>query len=214
MRKIDKGNPVKSFSDFVRKNKPRLWEKLPGDIRSESTLAILQQEQHGLSGYTEKRLRNDCKNLHIDHFRKRSLFNSPEVVFDWENLVVDEHSPYYGADYKDNDKINSVKSCLDYKKIVDPVHDNPHEYFAYMTDGEIVPNVGLGNVACEKALFTIRVFNLNHPSLKDSRAEVIRQIVSLKPYYEADFIADCLEDSPFQSVVEYFCSPEIFKSLS
>lgn len=210
MRKINKCKPLEVFSAFVRHKKPQKWSDLPADIGAECRCTMLEKEQKGLSGYTERKLHAGNSDLHIDHFRKRALFNASDYIFNWDNLIVDEHNPHFGADYKDGD--NGVKTQEEYSRIINPVNENPHDFFEYMADGEMIPRRGLDALGVEKALHTIQVFNLNHPSLKNSRADVVRQIVMMKDY-GADFVLECLHDGPFPSLVEYFCRPDVFASL-
>ena len=75
MRKLDKGEPVQQFIDFIRRNHPERWE----EAKDESPVwrkQILEHEQYGLSGYTEAPLQ--LEKSHIDHFRKQSLY--PHLV--------------------------------------------------------------------------------------------------------------------------------------
>lgn len=210
MRRINKQQPLVAFSDFVRLHKPRKWEDLDPNVSKESRCHILLNEQGSLSGYTEKLLDVDKADLHIDHFYKRSLFNAN--VFDWNNLVVDEHSPYYGADYKDNNREHGAKSRQDYDMIINPVKENPQDFFEYLSNGSIVPKVGLDEHDSQKAIRTIEVFNLNHSSLVESRCDVIRQILYMKGM-TAEEVAACFQACSFQSVVEYFCQPSVFAAF-
>lgn len=212
MRKIVKGSPVKSFSDFVKNNKPNSWSQLPVDVRHETCETIFVNEQNCLSGYTERLLEIDDPNTHIDHFRKRSLFS--DLTFDWDNLIVAEHSSAYGADMKDNGKTTKVKTAADYSSLVDPVHENPHDFFDYMANGEMVPHYGLTKKDTYKALFTIDCFCLNNKALVEERAGLIKTLVNMKQYgYSATEIRGELTSYNYPSVVEFFCSSEIFDSL-
>ena len=211
MRRINKQQPLFAFTDFVHSHKPRTWEDIDPTVSKESRCHILLNEQDSLSGYTEKLLNLDKGNLHIDHFYKRSLFNAN--VFDWNNLVVDEHSPYYGADYKDNNREHCVKSRQDYNMIINPVNEDPHDFFEYLLNGRIVPKAELNELDTQKALRTIEVFNLNHPSLIESRCDVIRQIIYMKGM-TAEEVTVCFQGFSFPSVVEYFCQPSVFKALT
>ena len=125
MRKIAKEIPAKSFTDFIRRNKKATWEQFPPIERHEAT-ELLAKEQLSLDGYTERLLKINDRNTHIDHFRKRSLF--PKLTFDWENLILAEHSTEFGADAKDNFSKFRVRNKEDYQNIVDPVHDEPHDF--------------------------------------------------------------------------------------
>ena len=82
MRKLDKGAAPAEFESFKRTHSLRSWEETK-DVSRQWREYLLNVEQHGLSGYTELPLSVDGS--HIDHFRKRELFNT--LVFDW-NVTV------------------------------------------------------------------------------------------------------------------------------
>lgn len=211
MRRIDKGQAPQIFSSFVKSNSPREWSELPAEIRSECRRHILEEEQHGLSAYTERPLGFGQENLHIDHYRKRDLFR--KLTFSWGNLLVDEHNPNYGADYKDGR--NGVHTSADYDKLVDPVTDDAASFFEYLFDGTIVAR---DDADKERADYTIDVLNLNHSALKRERWNVINHIRLMKSGgMSAAQIRECLDENPFQgylSVVEFFCKSPAFEMLS
>lgn len=211
MRQIVKETPAMSWKKAARRNVNATWEALtPGERRAAAE--TLAREQHSWDGYTERLLRLDDKNTHIDHFRKRTLF--PQLTFDWENLILAEHSTEYGADAKDNYSELKVRNKEDYQNLIDPVHEDPHQYFSYLMDGEMVPRAGLTEEERWKALFTIDCFCLNNMVLKQGRCDVIEAIRNLKNgSCDRDDIIDCLKDYNYPSVLEYFCSTEIFCML-
>ncbi len=210
MRKIAKGKPLEAFTAYVRQHRPRQWEELPREIGRQCRLHILEKEQEGLGGYTEKLLDEDSTSLHIDHFRKRELYNAD--VFTWDNFIVDEKNTPYGADAKDGR--NGVKSREEYSMIVNPVEEDPHHFFEYMTDGQIKPSDALDDTERKKAQHTIDVFNLNHSALCDLRKNKIRQVKELKAgNISAEDVLEYLRHNGFPSVVEYFCQPQIFMRL-
>ncbi len=210
MRKISKGKPLETFTAYVRQHRPQQWEELPREISRQCRLHILEKEQEGLSGYTEKALDEDSHSLHIDHFRKRELFNTD--VFNWDNFVVDEKDTPYGADAKDGK--NGVRSREEYSMIVNPVEEDPRHFFQYMTNGQIKPSEELNNTEKKKAQHTIDVFNLNHSALCNLRKNKIRQVRELKAgNISAEDVLECLRHNGFPSVVEYFCQPQNFMLL-
>ena len=66
MRRIDKGQVPQTFSSFVKSNSPRAWSELPAEIRSECRRHILEEEQYGLSAYTERPLDFFCQSPAFD----------------------------------------------------------------------------------------------------------------------------------------------------
>ena len=193
MRKIDKGAPIASFSDFVRTHQPVKWE----DAKDVSRLwrkHILEYEQHRLSGYTEKPLL--LAGSHIDHFRKQSLFNA--FVFDWNNFVVDGVDETYGARFKDK----YVKSCEDNEKLINPVTEDASCYFKYELNGNIAVVTGLTPDDSARADYTIKAFNLNEASLSERRRIIIHTILDAYQDLSDELILEALEAEGFKSVVE------------
>jgi uncharacterized protein (TIGR02646 family) len=142
MRKIDKGEPLPSFTDFVRKHHPAKWEDAK-DVSRTWRQYILEVEQHYLSGYTEEPITLDSS--HIDHFRKQSLFNA--LIFEWSNFIVDSTNETYGAKYKDN----FVKTCSDNDKLINPATEDASRFFKYEVNGRVAIADGLSDAEKERA---------------------------------------------------------------
>lgn len=193
MRKIDKGAPMPSFEEFMRRHHPTSWEDA-NVVRSTWREYILAFEQHWLSGYTEEPVRLD--NSHIDHFRKQSLFNT--LVFDWDNYVVDSNNETYGAKYKDK----FIKTREDNEKLINPVTEDASSFFKYQLNGEIDVADGLSEEDKERAEYTKHAFNLNESSLVERRRVIINTI--MEPYQDLtdDIILEALAAEGFTSVVE------------
>lgn len=215
MRRIVKREPLPALSDYVRKHKPTRWEDVPWEIRANVREYILNSEQSGFSAYTERRLDGADESLHVDHFLKQQLCTVRQR-FEWTNLFVDEHagSEQYGADYKDNSKNSPVNSLEDNQKLINPSMEDPHDYFEYVANGDIVPKSGLHRFQKERADFTIKAFNLNG-SLTNQRREVLRMIAAYKlgECSAEDTKATLLLSCSFPSLVEYFCSPEMWDCI-
>jgi len=207
MRHIDKKDVPDSFKDFVKRKKPKKWEDIHQydftDGMKECRKHILEDEQMGLGGYTELPLSYDREDIHIDHFRKRSLFNSARDIFDWNNFIVDVHlkDKSYGADYKDD----NIKDRDCYNNIINPIEEDPHHYFQYMENGDIAPQTGLSKVEKDKAVYTIDTFNLNHQHLRKRRSDIIELInFYSNENFSCDIIKDALISQGFMSVIEYY----------
>lgn len=151
----------------------------------------------------------------MDHFLKQQ-FCTVRQRFEWTNLFVDEHvgSEQYGADYKDNSKYSPVKSLEDNQKLINPSLEDPHDYFEYVANGDIVPKSGLNPFQKDRADFTIKAFNLNG-SLTNQRRVVLRMVAAYKlGNCSAEDTKDALlADCSFPSMIEYFCRPEIWKCI-
>lgn len=193
MRKIDKGAPTSSFTEFVNLQHPAKWEDAK-DVSHIWRQYILEYEQHRLSGYTEEPVH--FEKSHIDHFRKQSLFNA--LVFDWNNFIVDNIDETHGAKYKD--KI--VKTKADNEKLVNPVEEDASHFFKYKLNGKIDVANGLSKTDRERAAYTINTFNLNESSLVERRKKIINIIMDSFNDLDDETILEALAAEGFTSVVE------------
>lgn len=193
MRKIDKGEPLSSFTDFVRKHHPFKWEDAE-DVSRTWRQYILEVEQHHLSGYTEEHITLD--NSHLDHFRKQSLFNT--LIFEWSNFIVDSNNETYGAKYKDR----FVKTCSDNNKLINPVTEDAGRFFKYEINGKIAIVDGLSEGDKERALYTLDAFNLNEGSLVERRRVLMNIILDSFSDLDDKEVMKALTDYGFPSVVE------------
>lgn len=193
MRKIDKGAPMPSFTEFVRQHHPTKWEDAK-DVSRTWREYILEYEQHRLSGYTEEPLRLDSS--HIDHFHKQSLFNA--LVFDWNNFIVDGKNETYGAKHKDT----VVRTDEENEKLINPAVEDASRFFKYELNGMIAPAEGLNDEDCTRAEYTIEAFNLNEGSLAERRSFIINTI--MEPYKDLtdEVIRSAFAEIGFTSVVE------------
>ena len=116
-------------------------------IRAKLRKYILSHEQNFLCAYCEKSITEDSHKSNIDHFKTRNLF--PEKTLEYENLLVSCNTNHRCSTYKDK----NIKNKNDYLKMVNPINDNPDDYFDYMITGEIIAKN-------EKAKFTIDIFQL------------------------------------------------------
>jgi len=148
-------------------------------VRARLRKDILDREQKGLCAYCEKKISSHSKMANIDHFETRNLV--PEKTLDYQNLLVSCNTLGRCSCFKDSQK-SLLKTKDDYRNIVNPVNENPSDFFDYLFSGELIP-------LDEKAEFTIKIFNLNHQSLYDERkllADSLKycQNLSLDEIYE------------------------------
>ena len=197
MRKINKKAALLDFNGANFKGDCRSWAEFHENykkIYEEARCKILVNEQNRLCGYTEIFI-SELKFCHIDHYKKRSI--SPELTFDWNNLIVATKFSEFGAGHKDQ-KCGIQKS--DYNNIFNPVVDDIENYFYYTEWGEVVPKTTISEDEIEKAQKTINVFNLNHNSLKERRKNIIRMMGSYGGMAKNDVLL-ALENSGFVSLI-------------
>lgn len=192
MRKIDKSTEdTIRFNKWVKGNKSlKDWSDFASpeskfyDIYLQVRHHISKKEQNGLSSYTEKPLGNS---IHIDHFRKRSIFQN--LKFDYSNFLVDDRNENYGACFKDNHAGVSKDTFDGCVGIFCPVTENMADFIDFMLNGEVIPKKNITESDRKRVKETIRVFNLNHKSLKDLRSEIMRNI---KIYESNGLSKDCI----------------------
>lgn len=197
LRKINKSNLILGFNGNNFNNSCNNWSdfhKDYKDIYEESRLMILTDEQYKLCGYTEIYI-NDIEACHIDHYKKRNIF--PQLTFDWNNLIVAKNGSDFGANYKDNKFSIRID---DYDNIFNPVIDNVENYFYYTLWGEVTPKTAISNIDNQKVNKTIKVFNLNHNSLKNRRKNLVRMISCYRDMENKDILA-AFKNSGFLSVI-------------
>lgn len=194
MRKIDKGEPMAEFVQFVRSHDSCRWDDTAGISRLWREY-MLEYEQHQLSGYTELFLPNPDR-THIDHFKKRELFN--DLVFSWDNLVVDSKDDSFGARFKDN----HIHSQQDNERLINPVSEDASYFFQYESTGRIIPAVSLTDDERQRAQYTIDMFNLNESSLQDRRKRILNNDLSAFDGLSDEDVLQYLQELGFPSVVE------------
>ena len=197
MRKIDKGAPLESFSEFVKTHPQARWEEAK-DVSHIWREYMLHCEQHGMSGYTEEPLR--LNHSHIDHFHKRSLFS--ELIFDWNNFVVDGVDETYGAKFKDK----HVKNREDNDMLINPVVEDAGRFFKYeqKSSGESTQTheeLDVNQSSADEG-YTIKAFNLNEASLSERRKTIINIVLDTFENLSDESILEALEAEGFRSVVE------------
>ncbi len=148
------------------------WESTEIEsIRPKLREHILLYEQNLLCVYCEKEIDDNPKNSNIDHFRLKAGHLFPQRTLDYKNLVVSCNAKGRCSSYKDK----HIKSKSDYEKIVNPVDENPDEYFDYLLTGEIV-----ALSASAKAEFTIDIFNLGRresDNLTQTRKQITEALI-------------------------------------
>lgn len=190
MKQIAKQEP-QFFREFVEQNSPQLWEEISRKIGHDVRTYMLKKEQNFQCAYTETRV--EPENSHIDHFKKQSLYTN--LIFEWDNLLTSCNNEAYGAKYKDK----MVKNKEDYQYLINPVLDNPHNYFNYAMTGDV-----LIDEHDEKASITRDFFNLNDYSLVEQRKQVAYQVMAMHKEFSVDELIDFI--GKFESFIRALCA--------
>lgn len=204
MRRLNKGQPLQSFTDCIRDNKPANWDDFSRNFRSisqDTRLHVLCEEQNSLCGYTELPI-SDPYECHIDHYKKKGIPEFKSLTFDWDNLIVASMDDDFGARYKD--LTYSIKA-QEYNQIINPVLTDAQNYFYYPDYdlGNILPRPELNDAEKVIAEKTIEVFNLRHPSLKRKRSQVLQMILDFGDFPAAEIRA-YLVGYGFKSLIEQY----------
>lgn len=194
MRKINKGEPMAEFEQFVRSHNLCRWDDTAGISRKWREY-MLKHEQHQLSAYTELFLPK-LNETHIDHFKKRELFSKLE--FCWNNLVVDSNDNSFGARYKDK----HIHAQQDNERLINPIDEDAASFFQYVSTGKKIPAEGLTDDERQRAQYTIDMFNLNDSGLQDRRKRILNNDISAYNGLSDEEVLQYLQELGFPSVVE------------
>lgn len=131
----------------------------------------LLAEQYGLCCYSELRADLDGLGYHIEHVRPKSFY--PQQTFNYANLAASALNDKNLASFKavqeetfgGHFKLNQYDPALFIS-----CHDSDcRRYFAYLSDGRVVPADVLTSDEKHRADYTINVLNLNCPLLRNRR---------------------------------------------
>jgi len=177
---IDAKKKVKS-SHFISS----AWYELGKDEKGFKTKLreyILLEEQNMLCAYCEQEIESDETSSNTDHFKKRDC--CARETLEYNNLLVSCKNEFHCENIKDKFKFTH---CSEFDKIVNPVIENPDNFFDYGIDGDILVKEGLNETDKKRAEFTIIVFALDNSSLKKERAKIGD---SLNFYHSYDYGID------------------------
>jgi len=166
MRHIVKGDEPKALRDWKRENRETThvltYDNCPK--KNEIRLALLI-EQGFLCAYTMRAIPTP-RDAHIEHVRPRWKYR--EFSIEYANMVAccpgDGIHLDYGAKLKDRADVND-------EVFVSPLHGSCERRFVYRIDGRVYP-ADNADVAAKN---TIRMLDLNHRDLVDSRIQQLER---------------------------------------
>jgi uncharacterized protein (TIGR02646 family) len=168
VRQINKEEPAYFLKAKSKVKLPKVKSAWEDDnisaIRENLRAEMLLDEQSLLCAYCEKEIDENAKNSNIDHFKTRNLF--PEETLNYYNLLISCNTHGRCSYLKDN----SIKYRDEYENIVNPIIEDPNDFFDYLTTGEIVAKN-------EKGQFTIDIFNLDDKSLIECREQIAKALL-------------------------------------
>ena len=180
MHKFTRGNaPVNMEASARRSNSS--WNEFARSEEHYQLGQALYERQNGYCAYCEIKL-NGKDRGHIEHLDRRS--DNPGRAFDWCNMFFSCNTTERCGHYKDY-----THQCYRPEDIVDPSTEDPMDFFNYDMEGNIVPKENPETRF--RASETIRVFNLNEPKIKETRANIAR-------------IVTCILDCETDEVIDEF----------
>ncbi len=133
-------------------------------------LLELLDEQYQLCCYSELRADQEGFGYHIEHIDNKS--QNPLRTFDYGNLAASALDstidlPAFKAQGEEvfGGHAAGKKQACDMNRFISCHHPDCSRYFAYLSDGRIVPNLALTPHERECAQYTIDLLNLNSPFL-------------------------------------------------
>ncbi|MEY4211519.1 MAG: hypothetical protein RLZ92_1900 [Pseudomonadota bacterium] len=182
-------------------------------------LESLLSDQYGLCCYSELRADLEGLGYHIEHIQPKSMY--PGFTFHYSNLAA---SALTSDDLNHPDIIqeqafggHARQSQYDAKFI--SCHDaDCARYFAYLSDGRIIPSIGLNQTDTERAEYTIKLLNLDCPYLRNRRRRWFDELDQLFTEHQAknwnlsdlasiDLIPTNHKLSSFFSLIRQFFGP-------
>jgi uncharacterized protein (TIGR02646 family) len=139
----------------------------------------LLHEQYGLCGYSEVDAEDLALGFHIEHIENKS--QTPGRTFDYQNLIASAFSSTEGlpsAKVQNWELFGGHASGkqghphpVDMTRLVSPLLPGCARFFAYLSDGTVVPQLSLSAQDSHRASYTINILNLNSPYLVSLRKE-------------------------------------------
>lgn len=139
-------------------------------------LAALLEEQYHLCCYSELRADQEGLGYHIEHVENKS--QNPLRTFDYANLAASAlDSPIglqaFAAQGQEVFGGHAVgkQQAVDCNRFISCHQADCQRFFAYLSDGRVVPGQGLTAAERDRAQYTIDTLNLNSPFLLTRRRQ-------------------------------------------
>ena len=147
-------------------------------------------------------------NAHIEHFRQRDRY--PQGTYDWSNIFGSCNRKDSCGKHKDDQRYQP-------EHLLKMDQDDPEVFLRFIFDGTVHPREALSSHSRHRAEETIRVFNLNNGSLRQSRSshlkgyrqtaeELAELALQLEPEDWFELLNDELEEVaglPFETAIRH-----------
>ncbi|WP_338524293.1 retron system putative HNH endonuclease [Pseudomonas batumici] len=161
-------------------------------------LDALLVEQYGLCCYSEIRPDRVGLGFHIEHVENKS--QHPQRTFDYSNLAacaLDSQNDLpalktQGAEVFGGHALGKSNG-VDITRFISCHQADCSRFFAYLSDGRVVPADGLSPQDEDRARYTIGLLNLNSPYLQDLRQRWWEELDTLiEEHLDQDMDLRCL----------------------
>ncbi|SFU97655.1 retron system putative HNH endonuclease [Pseudoduganella namucuonensis] len=148
------------------------WDSFRPKYKRE-VIASLLNEQYHLCCYSELRADEEGLGYHIEHVENKS--QNPQRTFEYSNLAASALGTPDLSEYNAQGHELFGGHAPGKQQSVDPVRfvschqADCHRFFAYVSDGRVVPAQELVPQERERAQYTIDTLNLNSPYLVTQR---------------------------------------------
>ena len=148
----------------------------------QTVMDALLHEQYLLCCYTELRADQDALGYHIEHVEPKS--RNPQRTFDYSNLAASalDSASDLQAFKAQGDEVfggHAKQSQFDPARFISCHQPDCSRYFAYLSDGRVVPSQSLDAFEQDQAQYTIDTLNLNSPYLLTRRRQWWDELDSL-----------------------------------
>lgn len=154
---------------------------------------------------------------HIEHFRRKNPhLGYPELTFAWNNLFFSCDSKEHCGHFKDRRR----GEPYDANSLVKPDEDDPDKFLFYHSSGEVRARnrEDMSDEDRKRAEETIRVFNLDCPTLRGARRQalniyrgrhrdVLDELMTWDVELREEYIREELEKTcwdPYATVIRHF----------
>lgn len=163
------------------------WDNFGG---RKEVLYFLLDEQYQLCCYSEIRADQEGLGYHIEHVNNKSQY--PAQTFDFANLAASALDSVTGLSSFSAQGLEvfgghavGKRGTVDFTRFISCHQSDCRRYFAYLSDGRVVPAQGLTAVDHDRAQYTIDTLNLDSPFLVTRRQQWWNELDKLFKEHEA-----------------------------
>lgn len=140
------------------------WQRF---AHKSTLLDALKNEQYQLCCYSELRADEEGLGYHIEHIENKS--QNPQRTFDYSNLAASALHSHNLSLLNRGEAFGghaaSKQQACDMGRFVSCHQPDCARYFAYLSDGRVIPRLKLSSTERDRAQYTIELLNLNSPYL-------------------------------------------------